>query len=102
MGEPLECTEPEHLDAGAPGRNPEPSDYKVGDRKEHDCAENQDRASPMPQHFVKIAPNAPGRLHQYAGCLVGNVDASFDARSLLQQALLTDGARLRIDRRALR
>jgi hypothetical protein len=38
---------------------------------------------------------------KYAGFFVGNVDAAFDAGSLLQQRLFVDNARRRI-RRAIR
>ena len=94
----LEGLEAQDLLSGTPCRNPDPSHDQIGHAEQRDRAEDHDRAAPMQQHLVEIVPGPPGGLDQHAGLAVGNVDAPFDARSLLQQLSFAGDARGRIGR----
>ena len=85
MRKSLEGLEAENLLPGAPCRDPEPSHDQIGGAQNRDHAEDHDRAAPMQQNLVEIVPGPSRGLDQHAGLGVGNVDAPFDARRLLEQ-----------------
>src|SRR5260370_35188943 len=84
MREALEGVKAQHLPAGPPLRNPERPYDQIGGAKNHDHAEDYDRAEPVQYDFVEIIPVPAGGVQADALSLVLRIDQPLDSRRLLK------------------
>ena len=92
MRETLERREALDFLSRTAAHNADPAHNEVSRGQERNHAKDDDRTHAMEREFVKIIPPPTGGLHEYRGTRIRDIDASFDARRLLQQFLFTHGA----------
>src|SRR5438067_3429106 len=70
---------------------------QIENDEHHECAENGDGADPTQRYFMEMSPVAPCRLLDRVGFRVRNAATALDRLELLQQQLLVDRARRRVN-----
>ena len=96
--EPLEGVEAHQGAARAPGLDAHHAADQIEQDQHGKHAEDGDRPEPAQRHLVELAPVAPVRLLKNGRACIGKRAAALDFLQLLQELLLLDRLRGRIDR----